>query len=152
MSSGPVLRRVTVRNQTLFVRPEDASNVQRISSGTQWEDEVGYSRAVRVGDEVKVAGTTATDDDGNVVAPGDPYEQTKQAIANVEAALADADADLSDVVRTRLFVADIEDWEAVGQAHGEAFGDVRPVTTMVEVSRLIDEDLVVEIEANAVVE
>jgi enamine deaminase RidA (YjgF/YER057c/UK114 family) len=136
----------------LFSRPGNFSNVQRISSGTEWEDQVGYSRAVRVGDEVKVAGTTATDEDGNVVAPGDPYEQTKQAIANVEAALADADADLSDVVRTRLFVADIEDWEAVGQAHGEAFGDVRPVTTMVEVSRLIDEDLVVEIEANAVVE
>lgn len=126
--------------------------MQRISSGTQWEDEVGYSRAVRVGDEVKVAGTTATDEHGDVVAPGDPYEQTKQAIANVEAALADADADLSDVVRTRLFVADIGDWEAVGDAHEEAFGGVRPVTTMVEIGRLIDEDLVVEIEANAVVE
>jgi enamine deaminase RidA (YjgF/YER057c/UK114 family) len=126
--------------------------VQRISSGTEWEEQVGYSRAVRVGNEVKVAGTTATDENGDVVAPGDPYEQTKQAIANVEAALADAGADLTDVVRTRLFVADIDDWEAIGEAHGEAFGDVRPVTTMVEVSRLIDEDLVVEVEANAVVE
>lgn len=121
-----------------------------MSSGTDWEDRVGYSRAVRTGDEVRVAGTTATDENGDVVAPGEPYEQTAQAIENVERALREVDASLSDVVRTRLFVADIDDWEDVGRAHEEAFGDVRPATTMVEVSRLIDDDLVVEIEALAV--
>jgi enamine deaminase RidA (YjgF/YER057c/UK114 family) len=124
--------------------------VQRVSSGTDWEDRVGYSRAVRTGDEVRVAGTTATDENGAVVAPGEPYEQTAQAIENVERALREVDASLSDVVRTRLFVADIDDWEDVGRAHEEAFGDVRPATTMVEVSRLIDDDLVVEVEALAV--
>jgi enamine deaminase RidA (YjgF/YER057c/UK114 family) len=122
---------------------------QHASSGTDWEEQVGYSRAVRTGDEVHVAGTTATDEGGNVVAPGDPYEQTTRAIEIVDDALSEVDAGLEDVVRTRLFVADIGDWEAVGRAHAEAFGDVRPATTMVEVSRLIDGDLVVEIEAVA---
>lgn len=121
---------------------------ERVSSGTDWEDRVGYSRAVRTNDEVHVSGTTAVED-GVVVAPGDPYEQTKRAIEIVAAALADVDASLSDVVRTRLFVTDIDDWEAVGRAHAEAFGDVRPATTMVEVSRLIDEELLVEVEAVA---
>ena len=125
---------------------------QRVSSGTHWEDRVGYSRAVRAGDEIHVSGTTATDDDGNVVAPGDPYEQTKHAIDLVAEALGDTDASLSDVVRTRLFVADVDDWEAVGRAHEEAFGEIRPATTMVEVSRLIDDDLVVEVEAVAICE
>jgi enamine deaminase RidA (YjgF/YER057c/UK114 family) len=125
---------------------------QRVSSGTEWEDRVGYSRAVRTGSEVRVAGTTATDEDGAVVAPGDAYEQTKHAIDLVESALQEVDASLEDVVRTRMFVTDIDDWEAVGRAHGEAFGDVKPASTMVEVNRLVDDDLVVEIEAVAVTE
>jgi len=125
---------------------------QRVSSGTHWEDRVGYSRAVRAGNEVHVSGTTATDDDGNVVAPGDPYEQTKHAIGLVAEALEAADASLSDVVRTRLFVVDVDDWETVGRAHEEAFGEIRPATTMVEVSRLVDDDLVVEVEAVAICE
>ncbi|WP_251328661.1 RidA family protein [Haloplanus pelagicus] len=121
----------------------------RVSSGTEWESAVGYSRAVRAGDEIHVSGTTATDDDGDVVAPNDPGAQTRRALANVEAALAERDASLSDVVRTRLFVTDIDDWEAVGRAHAEAFGDVRPATSMVQVERLIDPRLVVEVEATA---
>lgn len=125
---------------------------RNVSSGTKWEAEVGYSRAVQAGDVIRVSGTTATDEDGEIVAPGKPYEQTKQAIANVERALAELDAGLSDVVRTRLFVTDIDEWEAVGRAHGDAFSEVRPATTMVEVSGLIDDDLVVEVEADAVVE
>ena len=123
----------------------------RVSSGTEWEPKVSYSRAVRVGPHVHVSGTTATDDDGSVVAEGDPYGQTKRALANVESALGAAGASLSDVVRTRLFVTDIDEWEAVGDAHAEAFGDVRPATSMVEVNRLIDPELLVEVEATAVV-
>jgi len=125
---------------------------QRVSSGTEWEPIVGYSRAVRAGDQIHVSGTTATDEDGNVVGAGDPAAQTRQAIANVEDALGAFDATLSDVVRTRLYVTDVDDWEAIGRAHGEAFGDVRPASTMVEVSRLIDPDMLVEIEAVAMVE
>lgn len=123
----------------------------RVDSGTEWEAAVGYSRAVRAGDRVSVAGTTATDESGSIVGVGDPYAQTEQAIANVERALAEVDADLADVVRTRLYVTDVDDWETIGRAHREAFGDVRPATSMVEGSRLIDPDLVVEIEAEAVV-
>jgi len=122
-----------------------------VSSGTEWEEEVGYSRAVRVGREVRVAGTTATDEDGELVAQGDPYQQTVQALSNVEAALEAAGATLGDVVRTRLFVTDVEDWEAIGRAHGEFFGDVRPATSMLQVERLIDPGMVVEVEADAVV-
>jgi enamine deaminase RidA (YjgF/YER057c/UK114 family) len=122
---------------------------ERYGSGTDWESTVGYSRAIRAGDEIHVSGTTATDDDGAVVAPGDPYAQTARAIENVETALSALDASLSDVVRTRLFVTDIDDWEAIGRAHGEAFGDVRPATTMVEVQRLIDPEMLVEVEAVA---
>lgn len=125
---------------------------RHVSSGTDWEDEVGYSRAVQVGNEIRVSGTTATDEDGGIVAPGDAYEQTKQAISNVEKALAELGAGLSDVVRTRLFVTDIDDWEAVGRAHGDAFRDIKPAATMVEVSRLIDDDLVVELEVDAVLD
>lgn len=122
-----------------------------VSSGTEWESRVGYSRAVRAGPHVHVSGTTATDDEGHLVAPGDPRRQTERAIANVEAALEAAGADLRDVVRTRMYVTDVDDWEAVGAAHAEAFGDIRPATSLVEVNRLVDPEMVVELEAVAVV-
>lgn len=123
---------------------------QRVSSGTEWESYVGYSRAVRAGDQVHVSGTTPVDDDGEVVG-SDAYEQTVAALEIVEGALAEADASLSDVVRTRLYVTDIDDYEAVGRAHGEFFGNVRPAATMVEVSRLVREEFRVEVEATAIV-
>jgi enamine deaminase RidA (YjgF/YER057c/UK114 family) len=123
---------------------------QRVSSGTEWEEHVGYSRAVRAGDQVHVSGTTPVDDEGAVVGEG-PYEQTVAALEIVEGALAEAGASLSDVVRTRLYVTDIDDYEAVGRAHGEAFADVRPASSMVEVARLVREEFRVEVEATAVV-
>jgi enamine deaminase RidA (YjgF/YER057c/UK114 family) len=123
-----------------------------VSSGTEWEDAVGYSRAVRAGNRVAVAGTTATGPDGDPVAPGDPYQQTRHALGLVAVALDEAGASPDDVIRTRLFVTDVDDWEAVGRAHAEMFGDVRPAATMVEVSRLAHPDLVVEVEAEALVE
>jgi enamine deaminase RidA (YjgF/YER057c/UK114 family) len=124
---------------------------QLYSSGTSWEPVVGYSRAVRVDGRIWVSGTTSTGSDGAIVGKGDPYAQAKQAIANIERALAGAGAVLADVVRTRIFVTDIAHWQDIGRAHGEAFADIRPATTMVEVSRLIDPDLLVEIEADAVI-
>src|SRR5712691_6944950 len=124
---------------------------QLYSSGTSWEPVVGYSRAVRVDGRIWVSGTTSTGSDGAIVGKGDPYAQAKQAIANIERAHAAAGAVLADVVRTRIFVTDIAHWQDIGRAHGEAFANIRPATTMVEVARLIDPDLLVEIEADAVI-
>lgn len=124
---------------------------QIISSGSRWESLVGYSRGVRVGNTVHIAGTTAVDRDGVVVGAGDPYLQAVFVLRKIEAALRQASAELSDVVRTRMYVTDITCWEDVGRAHGEFFGDIRPTTTMVEVRALIDPALLVEIEAEAIV-
>ena len=123
----------------------------RIQTGAPWESRVGYCRAIRAGSHIAVSGTAPVGDDGEVVGVGDAYAQAKRCIEIMEKALAEAGAELADVVRTRMFVTDIGQWEAIGRAHGEAFGEIRPATSMVEVTALIDPDMLVEIEADAIV-
>ena len=123
---------------------------ERVSTGTKWEPIVGYSRALRAGNIIHVAGTTATDAQGELVGQGDPAAQTAQIIENIQSALQKLGAGLEDVVRTRIYVRDIDDWEAVGRVHGRYFGAIRPATTLVEVSRLVDPEMLVEIEAEAI--
>ena len=123
---------------------------QNISTGSKWEPLIGYSRAVKVANQVFVSGTTGMGDDGKLVGPGDPYPQTVQAFKVIEKALAKAGGSLRDVVRTRLYVTDISRWEEFGRAHGEIFRDIRPATAMIQVSKLIEPDMVVEVEADAI--
>jgi enamine deaminase RidA (YjgF/YER057c/UK114 family) len=126
--------------------------IQRVSSGTIWEDIVGYSRAIRVNSTIEVAGTTAVDENGNLVGPNDPYEQTRFIIQKAQKALQELGADLKDVIRTRIYTTDISRWEKIGKAHGEFFKDIKPVASMVEISSLINTDILVEIEFSAIIQ
>lgn len=125
---------------------------RRVSTGTDWEEEVGYSRALRVGPLVAISGTTATDEEGRIVGSGDPYRQALQAFRNVEAALEEVGARLGHVIRSRMYVTNVEHWREVGRAHREIFGDVRPATSLVEVSSLVEPEMLVEVEADAWIE
>ena len=127
-------------------------NRKNISSGAKWESEVGYSRAVKVGSHIYISGTTAIDENGQVVGVGDAYAQTVQIIKIIEKSLTEAGASLKNVVRTRMFVTNIDDWREIGKAHGEFFREIKPATTMIEVNRLIEEEILVEIEAEAIVD